>query len=119
MRFGGHGMSVLRTRWSALSLLILGLVALTTVSVRGGGQDKEKKAVRVPWTTSRVVGSPEPPPPFKVVRAFPKIRFTKPLLMARMPGSDRLFVGEEAAVLYSFVDKPDATADLFFDLRKE
>jgi putative heme-binding domain-containing protein len=39
--------------------------------------------------------------------------------MARCPGSDRLFVGEQAGVLYSFVDRPDARADLFFDLRKE
>jgi putative heme-binding domain-containing protein len=66
-----------------------------------------------------VVGSPDPPPPFKVVRAFPNLKFEHPLLIARPPGSDRLFVGEQAGVLYSFVDKPDAKADLFFDLRKE
>src|SRR5438045_2432659 len=77
------------------------------------------KAVRTPWTASRVVGSPDPPPPFKVVRAFPNLKFTKPLLMARAPGSDRLYVGEQAGVLYSFADKPDAKAELFFDLRKE
>src|SRR5438445_224399 len=77
------------------------------------------KATRIPWTTSRVVGSPDPPPPFKVVRAFPKLKFEHPLLLARAPGSDRLFVGEQAGVLYSFADKPDAKADLFFDLRKE
>jgi putative heme-binding domain-containing protein len=84
--------------------------------------DKEKeptKAVRQLWTTSHVVGSPDPPPPFKVVRAFPNLKFQHPLLIARPPGSDRLFVGEQAGVLYSFVDKPDAKADLFFDLRKE
>ncbi|HEX3314449.1 MAG TPA: PQQ-dependent sugar dehydrogenase, partial [Gemmataceae bacterium] len=39
--------------------------------------------------------------------------------MARCPGSDRLFVGEQAGVLHSFDDRPDAKADLFFDLRKE
>ena len=77
------------------------------------------KSVRTPWTTSRVVGSPDPPPPFKVVRAFPNLKFEHPLLIARCPGSDRLFVGEQAGVLYSFADKPDARADLFFDLRKE
>src|SRR5690349_10557329 len=74
---------------------------------------------RVPWTTSRIFGSPEPPPPFKVVRAFPNLKFEKPLLLARCPGSDRLFVGEQAGVLYSFSNKPDARPDLFFDLRKE
>jgi putative heme-binding domain-containing protein len=74
---------------------------------------------RVPWTTSRVVGSPDPPPALKVVRAFPNLKFEKPLLMARCPGSDRLFVGEQTGVLYSFANRPDATADLFCDLGKE
>ncbi len=78
-----------------------------------------KASARTPWTTSRVVGSPEPPPPFKVVRAFPNLKFEHPLLLARCPGSDRLFVGEQAGVLYSFADKPETKADLFFDLRKE
>ena len=65
------------------------------------------------------MGSPDPPPPFKVVRAFPNLKFEHPLLIARCPGSDRLFVGEQAGVLYSFPSKPDAKAELFFDLRKE
>src|SRR6266540_3620797 len=76
--------------------------------------DQATKSARVPWTTSRVVGSPDPPPPFKVVRAFPNLKFEKPLLLARCPGSDRLFVGEQAGVLYSFADRPDSRADLFF-----
>src|SRR5260370_29941836 len=77
------------------------------------------KPARTPWTSSRLVGSPDPPPPFKVVRAFPNLKFEHPLLIARPPGSDRLFVGEQAGVLYSFPDRPDARADLFFDLRQE
>lgn len=75
-------------------------------------------AARKAWTTSRVVGSPDPPPPFKAVRAFPKVTFNHPLLIARAPGTDRLFVGEQDGVLYSVVNRPDATRDLFFDLRK-
>ncbi|HYT92693.1 MAG TPA: PQQ-dependent sugar dehydrogenase [Gemmataceae bacterium] len=66
-----------------------------------------------------MVGSPDPPPPFKVVRAFPNLKFKHPLLLARCPETNRLFVGEQAGVLYSFKDRPDARADLFFDLRKE
>src|SRR3954469_8677090 len=76
-------------------------------------------ADRVPWTTSRVVGSPDPPPPYKLVRAFPNLKFQKPVLLARCPGTDRLFVGEQAGVLYSFSNQPDAKAEVFFDLRKE
>src|SRR5262245_55061570 len=30
---------------------------------------------RVPWTTSRIVGSPEPPPPYRNERAFPNLQF--------------------------------------------
>src|SRR3954454_13529092 len=71
---------------------------------------------RAPWTTSRVLGSPDLPPPYKIVRAFPNIKLEKPLLMARCPGSDRLFVGEQAGVLYSFRNEADAKAELFFDL---
>jgi putative heme-binding domain-containing protein len=74
---------------------------------------------RLPWATSSVVGSPDPPPPLKVVRAFANLKFEKPLLVARCPGSNRLFVGEQAGVLYSFANHPDATAELFCDLRKE
>lgn len=39
--------------------------------------------------------------------------------MARYPEGDRLIVGEQAGVLHSFHNKPDAKAELFFDLRKE
>jgi glucose/arabinose dehydrogenase len=66
-----------------------------------------------------VVGSPDPPPPFKVVRAFPNLKFEHPLLITRFPSGDRFVVGEQAGVLYSFRDSPDAKADLFMDLRKE
>jgi putative heme-binding domain-containing protein len=81
--------------------------------------EEPAKPLRTPWTTSHVVGSPDPPPPFKIVRAFPNLKFEKPLLLARCPGSDRLFVGEQAGVLYSFSNNQDAKAELFFDLRKE
>ena len=67
--------------------------------------DDAAAPMRRPWTTSRVVGSPDPPPPFKVVRAFPNLKFDHPLLLARCPGSDRLFVGEQAGVLYSFAEQ--------------
>src|SRR5439155_4018115 len=93
-------------------------LAVLTLPLLGFAADPVKSA-RVPLTTSRVTGSPDPPPPFKVVRAFPNLKFEHPLLLARAPGMDRLFVGEQDGVLYSFVDRPDAKADLFFDLRKE
>ena len=89
------------------------------MSGRGSFAADPDKPLRTPWATSRVSGSPDPAPPFKIVRAFGNLKFNRPLLIARCPGSDRLFVGEEVGVLYSFPNQPDAKADLFFDLRKE
>src|SRR5262245_60391794 len=100
-------------------LLAAGLAARLASPAAEPPQSKDAppaKAVRTPWTTSRVVGSPDPPPPFKVVRAFPNLKFDHPLLVTRFPDSDRLVVGEQAGVIYSFADRPDATADLSCDL---
>ncbi|HKI36020.1 MAG TPA: PQQ-dependent sugar dehydrogenase [Gemmataceae bacterium] len=73
---------------------------------------------RVPWTTSHVTGSPEPPHPYKIERAFPKLQFKNPLLMART--GDRFFVGEHAGKIFSFPDDQSAAkADLFLDLTTE
>jgi uncharacterized repeat protein (TIGR03806 family) len=79
---------------------------------------------RIPWTTSRVVGSPEPPRPFRTERIFPHIQFKHPVVVTMAPGLDRWFVGEQEGKVYSFPNSPDAgTADLFLDtselLKKE
>jgi uncharacterized repeat protein (TIGR03806 family) len=47
---------------------------------------------RTPWTTSKVVGSPTPPSPYRVVNAFPKLKIVCPIAVAREPGTDNLLV---------------------------
>jgi glucose/arabinose dehydrogenase len=47
---------------------------------------------RIPWNDSRVVGSPDPLSPYKVVRAFPGLTIKQPLSLTPEPGTDRLFV---------------------------
>jgi uncharacterized repeat protein (TIGR03806 family) len=77
-----------------------------------------KVAQRSPWTTSHVSGSPEPPPPLKTVRAFPKLQFEKPLLMTMAPGLDRFFVVEQSGRIYSFPnDRACETPELFLNLK--
>jgi putative heme-binding domain-containing protein len=77
-------------------------------------------AKRTPWTTSRIIGSPDPPPPYRVERAFPKLTFKNPLLLTSAPGSKRLFVGEHEGRLFSFPNNSDcAKVDLFLDLTTE
>src|SRR5262249_48775178 len=62
-------------------------LAAVLVPATTNGEDKPAQPQREPWKTSRVVGSPDPPPPFKVVRAFPNLKFNHPLLITRPPGS--------------------------------
>jgi uncharacterized repeat protein (TIGR03806 family) len=54
--------------------------------------ESQKPAPRVRWTTSRVVGSPEPPYPYVFRRAFPGLKFDKPVYMVPEPGTDRIFI---------------------------
>jgi uncharacterized repeat protein (TIGR03806 family) len=74
---------------------------------------------RVPWTTSKVIGSPEPPPPYKTEPAFPKLpKFEEPLDLTYAPGTNRLFVAQRWGKIYSFVNKRDvARADLALDFK--
>ena len=46
---------------------------------RSGRHQSHGLSRRIPWNDSRVVGSPDPPPPYKVVRAFPRLTVKQPL----------------------------------------
>jgi len=71
---------------------------------------------RVPWTTSRFRGTPEPPLPYLAARVFPKLNFKNPTVLTNAPGTDRLFVAEQSGKIFSIPNKPDAaTADLLLD----
>ena len=73
-------------------------------------------APRVPWTTSKVVGSPNAPAPLRVENAFPKLKFRAPVDAGAMPGSDLVFVLEQKGRLYSFPEGGDAERpNLVFD----
>jgi putative heme-binding domain-containing protein len=75
---------------------------------------------RTPWTTSKIHGTPEPPPPFRLERAFPNLSFAKLTHMAAAPGTKRLFVCTETGQMYSFnPDEGVEKADPFLDLPKE
>ena len=66
------------------------LVLLSSVPpLRGADEPPFGLARRIPWTTSRVVGSPEPPDPYRVEIAFSNLKFTEPLAIERIPGTDK------------------------------
>ncbi|MCI0641594.1 MAG: PQQ-dependent sugar dehydrogenase [Gemmataceae bacterium] len=98
--------STLLTVLFTTSLLVLGGWSLTA---GGDGKKPLRKQSglekRVPWTTSKMVGFPEPPPPYTTEPAFPKLpKFEEPLDMTYAPGTNRLFIAERWGKIYSFVN---------------
>src|SRR5690348_12550283 len=71
---------------------------------------------RVPWTTSKFRGSPDPPLPYRAARVFPKLHFKNPTVLTNAPGTDRFFVAEQYGKIFSISNDPDtAAADPFLD----
>ncbi|MCY3774897.1 MAG: PQQ-dependent sugar dehydrogenase [Candidatus Aminicenantes bacterium] len=71
---------------------------------------------RTLWTTSRVIGSPEPPPRYRLRRVFPQHTFENPIFIAQDPNSERLLIAEYGGRIYSFLpNDADAEKDLFLD----
>ena len=74
-------------------------------------------AAPVPWTASRVKGTPEPPPPYRTRKVYEHVRFGAATSLAFAPGSDRLFVTEQWGKAYSLpADRDCRRADLFLDI---
>lgn len=72
---------------------------------------------RVPWTSSNFRGRPEPPPPLRPERIFPKLSFRKPTVLTSAPGTDRMFVAEHAGKIFSIpAGSTSDEADLFLDV---
>lgn len=69
---------------------------------------------RTLWTTSRVVGSPDPPLPYRAQRAFSKLDFVHPLYLAGEPIRDRIMVVEQAGKTIVFANQPDVSATEVF-----
>ncbi|MDB5307851.1 MAG: hypothetical protein JWO38_2053 [Gemmataceae bacterium] len=73
----------------------------------------------VPVDTSRFMGSPDVQPTLGVEKAFPHVKFTRPLEFTHAgDGSDRVFVVEQDGRVHVFPNRPDAReTKVFLDLR--
>src|SRR5262245_44811570 len=61
-------------------------------------------AKRVPWTTSKITGAPEPPRPYVIERVFSSLAFDQPVELLVIPGTSRLAVLELMGNVYSIED---------------
>lgn len=92
-------------------VFVLGSLALA-LSVADTVESAERQ--RIPWTESRLVGSPDPPLPYRVMRAYEKLPLFAPVYLRSEPGTDRIFFVDhkgdwkEPGGLRYFIDKEEA-----------
>ncbi len=87
----------------------ISFLARTGQSETRPGKSTQAAPKRVAWTTSRIKGTPEPPPPYVVERIFPKLRLEQPTTIIPVPGSDRMIVTQLESDIVSFQSR--ATVD--------
>jgi uncharacterized repeat protein (TIGR03806 family) len=72
------------------------------------------------WTTSKISGTPDPAPPYKVELAFPKIKLERPILLDHVPGTTDLVVAELMGKVLTFPnDRSSDKTHIAIDLTKE
>src|SRR5213593_1331720 len=98
-----------------LALLLLAALAITSLQCRRAAADRPFGIHhRIPWTTSRLIGSPDPPLPYTVEKTFTNIKWEQPIFIAAEPGTDRLFVVQQggesnkASLILALPDDPNA-----------
>lgn len=71
---------------------------------------------REPWTTSHLIGSPDPPKPFTIERVYPSLQFNQPVELMTVPGTNKMMILEVTGKLFAFEDDASCErAELVFD----
>lgn len=73
---------------------------------------------RVEWTSSRVVGSPDPPAPYQLRVAYKGLQFDGPLSFAVLPGTKRIGIAERYGKIYTtlWTDRSTREKKLLIDV---
>jgi uncharacterized repeat protein (TIGR03806 family) len=61
------------------------------------------------WTTGNIHGTPEPPDPYVIENAFPKLRLFEPLSVGLVPGANRFGVATRPGKIYTFEIRDDVS----------
>jgi uncharacterized repeat protein (TIGR03806 family) len=105
-------------RWVVNIAVVMIAIAGNRVALAAEPAPANALGKRQPWTTSRVVGSPEPPSPFRSERAYPELRFDRPVDLEMMPDGQRWLVCEHQGTVQSFANDAKAKSfDAFLDIR--
>jgi uncharacterized repeat protein (TIGR03806 family) len=69
------------------------------------------------WTTGNIHGTPEPPDPYRIEKAFPKLQLFEPLSVGLVPGANRFGVATRPGKIFTFEIRDDVSqAELLVDI---
>src|SRR5262245_64939838 len=98
-----------RACWTCLSVLLFVSSAMAADAVRKP-YGIEKREL---WTTGNIHGTPEPPSPYVMENAFPKLELFEPLSVGLVPGQNRFGVATRPGKIYTFeVRSEEHTSEL-------
>ena len=92
-------------------LILVSVVAAWTAAAADDGRDSLNESPasgrvglteRVPWTTSRIAGSPDPPSPYRIERLYPGLSFDQPVEMIDYPDGEQVCVVERRGAIHLF-----------------
>ena len=86
---------------SRTCLLISSMLLPLLVTSPAPGQASSGIAQRVPWITSHVQGTPDPPEPYITRVAFPNQQFLEPLATGRLVGTPYLLILERGGKVFA------------------
>ncbi|HUG92875.1 MAG TPA: PQQ-dependent sugar dehydrogenase [Planctomycetaceae bacterium] len=95
----------LRASTAASAVVLAVLFVFTSLDAAAPDTPPRKPTgiqARVPWTTSRIHGTPEPPMPYTTEVAFPRLVFHEPLSVARVPATGQFLVAQRDGKVYAF-----------------
>jgi uncharacterized repeat protein (TIGR03806 family) len=121
---------MLRLTWATCVFALAAFIIIrptdsTSEPAKPTAAEEKKEPVRKPfgiekrelWTTSKVKGSPEPPNPYQMARAYSKLSFTEPLEIAPVPGKNVWVIAERHGKIFSFdMDAEKAEKKLLLDV---
>jgi len=97
---------------AAVSLAALFVSALSRLAA----EDAPARPPRPLWKNDKLLGSPEPPAPYGIEKAFPRIEWKAPMYIAPEPGTDKLWIvlqggeKERPSRILRIQDDPEAAA---------
>ena len=90
------------------------MIGMASASLSG---QESQPARLIPWTTSRVNGSPDPPLPYKTERVFAGVELTNPTNITWLPSANKWIANHAGSKIVMFDNDPEnAVAEPLLDL---